>query len=104
MNVEPQFDVPDGWTAIPRAIVEERFFPDAGKVMHVIGWELVRDKCGCTMVLGMRMDRDEPTSGLFSCDNHDAECRLVLHALQTMEPRDDPVVTLACSMLDDAVE
>lgn len=101
--ITPAWKVPEGWTAIPRAISETRRFPD-GLVHHVIAWEVTRDACGCEIVLGMRMDREEPTSGMFACDDHEQECMLVINALQTMEPQETELVTLAAGMLDEAVK
>jgi hypothetical protein len=93
--------LPPNWTGEPAKKIEMRRFPDDGEVLHVIGLRCTRDECGCEFVLGYRLDRHELTSGFRPCAAHEDECGLVIHALQTMEPQDVPIVKLATTMLED---
>jgi hypothetical protein len=98
-----QADTAPGWTVEAVKLFEfADFFPDAKRVPHILGY-IVSRECGCQYVLGMRLDKHEPTSGFAPCPEHGQICALVLHALKTMEPSDEPVIKLATEMFESAL-
>jgi hypothetical protein len=99
---EAQADVPEGWKVEAVKQFELREFADVHeKVPHVTGL-IAERSCGCAVTLGQRLDRHEATTGIYACsDEHEQTCILVLNALQTMPPQDEPVLPLAARMIEE---
>lgn len=63
-----------------------------------------RRHCGCSYIVGIRMDDHEPTFGVTPCDEHGGQARRVLLMLQTMPPSDESIEDLFTRSLDYEIE
>lgn len=87
---------------IPRAALGMLLL-DEGPVPGIIGWEIVRDECGCTLWQGVRLDKKELCYGVMPCDDHHVENALVLHTLKTMPGQDVEMAELWELLLEEAI-
>lgn len=78
------------WTRYQVARVE--IIPQMGG-LHVTGWDHIRH-CGCFLSLGMRMDKQEITSGITPCREHEVYCRRAMETMKNMPPQDEPIAEL----------
>jgi hypothetical protein len=90
--------LPPGWE---RHQVAQPGFVEIGgqRVWHVYGWDIVRH-CGCTIGLGMRLDKMEPTAGVTPCPEHEAQARRALEVLKHTPPSDQEVGQMYAETLE----
>lgn len=95
--------LPVGWERVQRAILDARVF-DGRPVQHIVGWQVVRRACGCMIELGMRLDRNEMTSGVVPCPQHGAQGQRALDVLLHMPPSEQEVGQLFAQILERELE
>ena len=95
-------ELPVGWTKTKRAIVEARVF-DGKLVQHVIGWVVARP-CGCYLVLGMRIDKREPTTGVGACERHEVHVRRAFDYLTNSPPSEQEIGQMFAEALEREIE
>lgn len=86
-----------GWSE-PERVAHVVEHPATGR--QVVGWESVREACGCRAWRGKRLDTMEDTFGLAPCALHRGEAARALAAWRAMPPSDREVFGLMAELLD----
>lgn len=70
---------------------------------HAVGWHSRRE-CGCLVRVGTRLDTNEPTVTVKSCDDHVEEMRRALFVFGHAEPSDRDALEFLAELLDYEIE
>lgn len=95
-------ELPPGWERVKRAHLERRNFENLS-VMHIICWLIVRH-CGCSSVIGMRMDNNEPTFGVIPCELHGAQVERAYDYMKHSPPSDQEIAQMFAHALEREIE
>lgn len=94
--------LPPGWQRQKIASFEVRDFGN-GPCAHVFGWRIARS-CGCSVILGIRMDTQEWTTGVQACEFHGAHAHRVYEYMTNCPPSEQEIGQMFAEALEREIE